>query len=42
MQTKSERIKRTEAFYEWLLKIGNIYLADREKMNKAFEKVYNA
>lgn len=42
MQTKQERIKRTEEFYDWLLKIGNIYLADREKMNRAFEKVYNA
>ena len=25
-------------FYEWMLKMGNIHLADNEKMAKAFEK----
>lgn len=26
-------------FYEWMLKMGNIHLADNEQMSKAFEKV---
>ena len=25
-------------FYEWMLKMGNIHLADNEQMSKAFEK----
>ena len=26
-----------EKFYEWMLKMGNIYLADNERMYEAFE-----
>jgi len=26
-------------FYEWMLAMGNIHLADNEGMRKAFEKV---
>ena len=28
-----------EKFYEWMLKMGNIHLADNIQMSKAFEKV---
>jgi hypothetical protein len=24
-------------FYDWMLKMGNVYLADNEKMTKAYE-----
>lgn len=30
-----------EKFYEWLLKIQSIHLADNQKMVKAFEKFNN-
>lgn len=33
-------MKEVENFYEWLLKIKNIHLADNDKMSKAFEIVY--
>ena len=33
-------MKEVENFYEWLLKIKNIHLADNDKMIKAFEIVY--
>jgi len=26
-------------FYEWMLAMGNIHLADNEQMSKAFERV---
>jgi len=26
-------------FYEWMLAMGNIHLADNKQMSKAFEKV---
>ena len=28
-----------EKFYEWMLKLGNIYLSDNEGMTKAFQKI---
>jgi hypothetical protein len=28
-------------FYEWLLRIKSIHLADNEKMNLAYEKIIN-
>jgi len=28
-------------FYEWILKIKNIHLADNKRMNKAYQIVYN-
>lgn len=28
-------------FYEWMLRMGNIHLADNEKMAKAYDKVIN-
>lgn len=30
-----------ERFYEWLLKIKNIHMADNERMSKAYAIVYN-
>lgn len=32
-------MKEAEKFYEWLLKMKNIYLADNERMAKAYGKV---
>jgi hypothetical protein len=34
-------MEETLKFYEWLLKIKNIHLADNERMYKAYEVVYN-
>ena len=31
----------TERFYEWMKAMGNIYLADRKQMTKAFHIVAN-
>lgn len=28
-------------FYEWLLKVGSIHLADNNRMDKAYQIVYN-
>jgi hypothetical protein len=28
-------------FYEWMLKMGNIHLADNEEIAKAYDKVIN-
>ncbi len=30
-----------EKFYEWMLKIGSIHLADNQQMSKAFEQFNN-
>lgn len=30
-----------ERFYKWMQAMGNVYLADNEKMVKAFQKVEN-
>lgn len=32
-------MKNKERFYEWLVKMGNIYLNDNERMLNAFNKV---
>jgi len=32
-------MSEVEKFYEWMLKMGNIHLADNEKMSKAFNKI---
>jgi len=34
-------MENVNKFYEWMLKIGNIHLADNEEMVKAFSKVIN-
>jgi hypothetical protein len=34
-------MENVNKFYEWMLKIGNIHLADNERMVKAFSKVIN-
>lgn len=34
-------MEETLRFHEWLLKIKNIYLADNERMLKAYAIVYN-
>ncbi len=28
-----------EKFYEWMLKMGNVHLADNERMYEAFETI---
>lgn len=33
-------MEETIKFYEWMLKIKSIHLADNNSMNKAFYKVY--
>lgn len=33
-------MKEVENFYQWLLKIKSVHLADNVKMNKAYEIVY--
>ena len=32
-------MENLENFYEWMLKIGNVYLADNEKMARAYEAI---
>ena len=32
-------MENVNKFYEWMLAMGNIHLADNEQMSKAFEKV---
>jgi len=32
-------MKEQNRFYKWMLKIGNIYLNDHEKMCNAFERI---
>jgi hypothetical protein len=32
-------MKEVERFYEWMLKIKSIHLADNQQMSKAFEKI---
>jgi hypothetical protein len=32
-------MENLERFYEWMLKIGNIHLANNEKMAKAYEVI---
>jgi hypothetical protein len=32
-------MEEAEKFYEWMLKMGNIHLADNEQMLKAFEEI---
>ena len=32
-------MENLERFYEWMLKMGNVYLADNEKMAKAYEAI---
>jgi len=32
-------MENQERFYEWMLKMGNIHLADNQQMSKAFEIV---
>ena len=32
-------MENVNKFYEWMLAIGNIHLADNDKMTKAFQKV---
>ena len=31
-------MSEVEKFYEWMLKIGSIHLADNQQMSKAFEQ----
>ena len=33
-------MENVERFYEWLLKIKSIHLADNEQMSKAYDIVY--
>jgi hypothetical protein len=33
-------MEEVNKFYEWLLKMGNIHLADNDKMSKAYAIVY--
>jgi hypothetical protein len=33
-------MEETEKFYQWLLKIKSIHLADNKKMNRAYSIVY--
>jgi hypothetical protein len=33
-------MEEVERFYEWLLKMKNIYLADNDKMSEAYIKVF--
>jgi hypothetical protein len=33
-------MEEAERFYEWLLKIKNIYLADNQKMCEAYDKIF--
>lgn len=33
-------MENVEKFYEWLLKIKNIHLADNNQMSKAYDIVY--
>lgn len=32
-------MENVNRFYEWMLAMGNIHLADNEQMSKAFERV---
>lgn len=32
-------MENLERFYEWMLKIGNVHLANNEKMAKAYEAI---
>jgi hypothetical protein len=34
-------MKEAEKFYEWMKKLGNIYLCDNEEMCKAYQKIIN-
>ena len=31
-------MSEVEKFYEWMVKVGSIHLADNQQMSKAFEK----
>jgi hypothetical protein len=33
-------MKEAENFYEWMKKLGNIYLSDNEEMTKAYQKFF--
>jgi hypothetical protein len=30
---------RVEKFYEWMLRINNVYIYDNERMTEAFDKI---
>lgn len=32
-------MENLERFYEWMLKMGNVHLANNEKMSKAYEVI---
>jgi hypothetical protein len=32
-------MEEVNKFYEWMLKMGNIHLADNQQMSKAFEAI---
>ena len=34
-------MENVSKFYEWMLKIQNIHLANNEEMSKAFNKIIN-
>jgi hypothetical protein len=38
-ETKGERMKDRPTFVEWMAKIGNVYYADRARMDLAYEKI---
>jgi hypothetical protein len=33
-------MEEVNKFYEWLLKMGSVHLADNKKMNRAYAKIY--
>lgn len=33
-------MKEIAKFHEWLLKMGNIYLTDNERMSRAYQIIY--
>lgn len=38
---RREAQKATLKFYDWMLKIKNVHLASNDKMNKAYERIYD-
>jgi len=42
-RTKKQRATAAmNDFYYWLLRMGNVHMADTERMNEAFQKVYQS
>lgn len=39
VSSKTQQVTEVQKFYDWMARMNSIYLADNERMNKAFDNV---